>query len=116
MVSGTSDVDEALAHLTRVLEIVTENEWSIKYAAGISREFGSKISASSGVEELENFAVSLESSNAEVKDTIMQILEIEAEIPRILKHYSSLSDIGDAWMSSIGQDILNRKHTMSYYQ
>lgn len=116
MVSGTSDVDEALAHLARVFDIVNETEWSVKYAKGISNEFGMKISASSDIEELENFVSSVKLSTSEVQNAIAQILEIESKLPKILKHYASLSDIGDAWVLSIGQDILNKKHAMSYYQ
>lgn len=116
MVTGTVDVNEALEHLVRVFEEVNETEWSVEYAKNISKDFGAKISESDDIKGLESFAESVTLSTNEVNAAITQILEIESILPKILNHYISLSAIGDAWMLSIGQEILNRRHTMSYYQ
>lgn len=116
MVNGTDDVDEALVLLTRVFNEAAENEWAVTYARNTSAEFGARVSEHGDSAELAVFAASVETSTSEVNIAIAQLLEIEAKLPKILRYYNSLSVIGDAWILSIGSELLNRKHAISYYQ
>lgn len=116
MSDGTVGVGEALALLTRVYNEATENEWATIYARNTSAEFGARISEYGESKDLEAFSASVEASTNDVNTAIAQLLEIERKLPKILQYYSSLSAIGDAWVLSIGTELLNRRCNISYYQ
>jgi hypothetical protein len=116
MSDGTVGVGEALDLLARVFDEATENEWAVNYARNTSTEFGSRVSEYGESGDLEQFAASVEASTNEVNTAIAQLLEIEEKLPKILRYYKSLSVIGNAWVLSIGQELLNRKHAINYYQ
>ena len=116
MVNGTSDIGEALDLLLRVYTEAIENDWAVNYAKNTSTEFGARFSEHGDTRDLEGFSESVNISTTEVNAAIEKLIEIERKLPVILRYYNSLSVIGDAWILSIGTELLNRRYAISHYQ
>jgi hypothetical protein len=110
MINGSVDLDQALARLNEIMDIVREEKQSIDYTHANAPLTGRTIAENAPLEEILEIARNVKESTVQSKENIEKILIIMHISSKILEHYSKLADIGDVWESIIEKSVDNLRH------
>lgn len=119
MVNGTEDLDNAVESLSKIIELVKEEQWSVDYTQSVAPQACAQLSESMSINELQNFALEVVKSTVESDENAEKVIAIMQMTTHILDHYTKLSTIGRVWKSSlveIEDKIVENNDKLRYYQ